>query len=93
MARPDCDVVRETGSVVCYSYNAPTTTCDGRRNVESRGSAAGATFVAAVKATGCRKLKIVALWTEVCVAFPALDALAEGFEDRLHGRGFLSAAH
>ncbi|AWH45359.1 isochorismatase family protein [Stenotrophomonas sp. ZAC14A_NAIMI4_1] len=37
-------------------------------------------FVAAVKATGRRKLIMVALWTEVCLAFPALDALDEGFE-------------
>lgn len=37
-------------------------------------------FVAAVKATGRKKLIMVALWTEVCLAFPALDALAEGYE-------------
>ncbi|MEP9359600.1 isochorismatase family protein [Sphingomonas sp. KR3-1] len=37
-------------------------------------------FVAAVQATGRRKLIMVALWTEVCLAFPALDALREGFE-------------
>lgn len=37
-------------------------------------------FVAAVKATGRKKLIMVALWTEVCLAFPALDALAEGFD-------------
>ena len=37
-------------------------------------------FVAAVKATGRRKLIMVALWTEVCLAFPALDALAEGYD-------------
>jgi nicotinamidase-related amidase len=37
-------------------------------------------FVAAVKATGRKKLIMVALWTEVCLAFPALDALAAGFE-------------
>lgn len=37
-------------------------------------------FTAAVKATGRRKLIMVALWTEVCLAFPALDALREGFE-------------
>ena len=37
-------------------------------------------FVAAVKATGRKKLIMVALWTEVCLAFPALDALREGFE-------------
>jgi nicotinamidase-related amidase len=37
-------------------------------------------FVAAVKATARRKLIMVALWTEVCLAFPALDALREGFD-------------
>jgi nicotinamidase-related amidase len=37
-------------------------------------------FVAAVKAIGRRKLIMVALWTEVCLAFPALDALREGFD-------------
>lgn len=37
-------------------------------------------FVEAVKATGRRKLIMCALWTEVCLAFPALDALREGYE-------------
>ena len=37
-------------------------------------------FNEAVKATGRKKLIIAALWTEVCLAFPALDALAEGYE-------------
>lgn len=37
-------------------------------------------FVAAIKATGRRKLLMVALWTEVCLVFPALDALRDGFE-------------
>ena len=37
-------------------------------------------FVAAVRATGRRKLVMAALWTEVCLAFPALDAIREGFE-------------
>jgi nicotinamidase-related amidase len=37
-------------------------------------------FVEAVKATGRRKLVMAALWTEVCLVHPALDALAEGFE-------------
>ena len=37
-------------------------------------------FKAAVKATGRKKLIMTALWTEACLAFPALDALAEGFE-------------
>jgi len=37
-------------------------------------------FVAAVRATGRRKLVMCALWTEMCLAFPTLDALREGFE-------------
>lgn len=37
-------------------------------------------FVAAVKATGKKKLVMAALWTEVCLAFPALEAMKAGFE-------------
>ena len=37
-------------------------------------------FVGAVKATGRRKLVMAALWTEVCLVHPALDAIKEGFE-------------
>ena len=37
-------------------------------------------FVAAVKATGRKKLIMIALWTEVCLVFPALDALQQGFD-------------
>lgn len=37
-------------------------------------------FRKAVEATGRKKLIMTALWTEACLAFPALDALAEGFE-------------
>jgi nicotinamidase-related amidase len=37
-------------------------------------------FHEAVKRTGRKKLIIAGLWTEVCVAFPTLDALREGFE-------------
>ncbi|PRB81028.1 isochorismate family cysteine hydrolase YcaC [Pseudomonas sp. MYb185] len=37
-------------------------------------------FVAAVKATGRKQLIIAGVVTEVCVAFPALSALAEGFD-------------
>ena len=39
-----------------------------------------AEFLQAVRATGRRKLIICALWTEVCMAFTALDALREGYE-------------
>lgn len=37
-------------------------------------------FVKAVKATGKKQLIVAGIVTEVCVAFPALSALAEGFE-------------
>jgi nicotinamidase-related amidase len=37
-------------------------------------------FVAAVKATGKKKLVMAALWTEVCLAFPALEAIKAGYD-------------
>jgi nicotinamidase-related amidase len=37
-------------------------------------------FVDAVRATGRRKLIIAALWTEVCLVFPGLSAIDEGFD-------------
>jgi hypothetical protein len=37
-------------------------------------------FVAAVQAAGRKKLIMAALWTEVCLAFPALDAIKAGYE-------------
>lgn len=39
-----------------------------------------AAFVKAVEATGRKKLIISALWTEVCLTFPALMALEAGYE-------------
>ena len=37
-------------------------------------------FRQAVEATGRRKLIMTALWTEICLAFPSLDAMGAGFE-------------
>ena len=37
-------------------------------------------FRKAVEATGRKKLIMTALWTEACLTFPAIDALAEGYE-------------
>lgn len=37
-------------------------------------------FRAAVEKTGRKKLIIAGLWTEVCVTFPVLDALREGYQ-------------
>src|SRR6202035_3568831 len=39
-----------------------------------------ADFRQAVEGTGRKKLIMAALWTEVCLAFPALDALRQGYE-------------
>jgi nicotinamidase-related amidase len=39
-----------------------------------------ADFVAAVRATARRKLIACALWTEICMTFPALDAMREGYD-------------
>jgi nicotinamidase-related amidase len=37
-------------------------------------------FRRAVEATGRTKLVMVALWTEVCLTFPLLDAIRQGYE-------------
>src|SRR5438445_11424616 len=37
-------------------------------------------FVAAIKATGRKKFVLAGLWTEVCVAFPTVQALHDGYE-------------
>jgi len=37
-------------------------------------------FPAAVRDTRRRKLILCALWTEICMAFPALDAIREGYD-------------
>ncbi len=37
-------------------------------------------FVAAVKKTGRRKIVLSGLWTEVCVAFPTIQAINDGYE-------------
>src|SRR5438876_8184698 len=37
-------------------------------------------FRRAVEGTGRKKLIMTALWTDVCLAFPALDAMRDGYE-------------
>lgn len=37
-------------------------------------------FVQAVKQTGRKKLIMAGLWSDACLLFPALDALAAGYE-------------
>jgi nicotinamidase-related amidase len=38
------------------------------------------TFVAAVKATGRKKLLLTGLWTETCIALPTIQAIHDGYE-------------
>jgi nicotinamidase-related amidase len=37
-------------------------------------------FVAAVKETGRKRIIFGALYTEICLAYPVIDAMAEGYE-------------
>src|SRR5262249_31351216 len=37
-------------------------------------------FRTAIETTGRKKLVMIALWTEVCLTFPLLDAMRQGFE-------------
>lgn len=48
-----------------------------RRTVDAWDSAE---FRAAVEATGRRKIIVGALWTEVCLVYPALSMMREGYE-------------
>ena len=55
----------------------PGVTASERRNMNAWEDAA---TLAAIKATGKRRLLIAGFLTEACVAFPALSALREGYE-------------
>ncbi len=37
-------------------------------------------FVAAIQNTGRKKIVLAGLWTQVCVAFPTVQAISEGYE-------------
>lgn len=54
----------------------------GQQPIErtSMNSWESAAFVSAAAATGRKKLVFAALWTEVCLVFPVLEALAAGYE-------------
>ena len=53
----------------------------GAREIDRTGVNAweDADFRAAVQATGRRKVVIAGLWSEVCLTFPTLDMLGEGY--------------
>ncbi len=57
---------------------APSAKYVGRKGEVSSWD--NADFVAAVEATGRRTLVMAGVWTSVCVAFPALQAKADGYQ-------------
>jgi nicotinamidase-related amidase len=63
--------VPELRSVLSESQEIDRTQINSWEDVE---------FRRAVEATGRKKLIMTALWTEVCLTFPTLDAMSEGFE-------------
>lgn len=72
----------ETESFSGYTWPELVEALDGQATVErtSMNSWEDEGFVNAIKATGRKKLVLSGLWTEVCIAFPAICALDEGFE-------------
>src|SRR3712207_720401 len=63
--------IQQLQDIIGHLPTYDRTTVDAWEDVE---------FKQAVKALGRRKLIMTALWTEVCLTFPALDAIQEGFE-------------
>ena len=63
--------IPELRKVLADSREIDRTTINAWEDVE---------FRQAVEATGRKKLIMTALWTEMCLAFPALDALRAGYE-------------
>jgi nicotinamidase-related amidase len=63
--------IPELKGVLADSSEIDRTTINAWEDVE---------FRQAVEATGRKKLIMTALWTEMCLAFPSLDALQAGYE-------------
>jgi nicotinamidase-related amidase len=72
----------ETKSFSGYIWPQLLEVFPGQEPIErtSMNSWEDAAFVAAVEQTGRKKLVMAGLWTEVCIVFPALHALATGYE-------------
>ncbi|KQB52963.1 hydrolase [Pseudomonas endophytica] len=72
----------ETESFSGYIWPELLAVNPGAQPIErsSMNSWEDAKLVEAVKATGRKKLIMAALWTEVCLTFPALQAMDEGYE-------------
>jgi len=72
----------ETESFSGYMWPQLLEVFPGNKPIErtSMNSWEDAGFVDAVKKAGRKKLVIAALWTEVCLAFPAIQAMEAGFD-------------
>ena len=72
----------ETESFSGYMWPQLLRVFPGQKPIErsSMNSWENPKFVAEVERIGRKKLVIAALWTEVCLAFPAIDALRAGYE-------------
>lgn len=72
----------ETESFSGYIWPELIDALDGQQSIErsSMNSWEDAKFVQAVEKTGRKKLIMAALWTEVCLTFPVLAALDEGYD-------------
>jgi nicotinamidase-related amidase len=72
----------ETKSFSGYIWPQLLEVFPGQAPIErtSMNSWEDAALVAAVEQAGRKKLVLAGLWTEVCIVFPALQALAAGYE-------------
>src|SRR5216110_3067035 len=76
------NIVRASKAAVLYGLPIVHSTVNVKTGVNKPSINAweDVEFRKAVEATGRKKLVMTALWTEACLAFPALDALREGYE-------------
>ena len=72
----------ETRSFSGYIWSPLRAVFPGQEPIErtSMNSWEDAKFVAEVERIGRKKLVMAGLWTEVCIVFPALHAIAAGYE-------------
>jgi nicotinamidase-related amidase len=72
----------ETKSFSGYTWPQIQAALPGLQPLErsSMNSWDDAGFVAAIKATGKRKIVMTGLWTETCVALPTVQAINDGYE-------------
>ena len=71
VARGEAPTISELKEVLADCSEIDRTSMNAWEDVE---------FRQAVEATGRKKLIMTALWTEICLSFPSLDALRAGYE-------------